>query len=501
MKIKLFDLISILFISVASVSAQNTPGNVSPSKLEYHLSWDGKSPLLHVDVIYTPSTKDSTVFILGDPGFGGQADLFKVVQQIKCDASDSYKTTPSANKVVIRHAGAGVKKLSYTINGAITGKPERAVYNELFRPVITPGSLYILPLLFMLEPQNTAATSLSIQWHSAPKNMTYFMSAAPGTAPLKKQVIDMQHKDDFVMLMGDDLVINNYKVHGIPYYMITSKKDTVNNMQSAIAPFFTSYFPHLRDIWKDDSCVNYYVSLLPLKSALKPLQGGFNWASGFIMKYSGPFDEQKKRVLAHETSHSWIGNFITIGQNSFDDQWFGEGFNDYICNLALLRSGIDSAKGFVHYVNDENLAKHYSSPVKNAPNDSIAARYWKDKNYEKLPYHRGFIFAFYLDNQIRLASGGKQSLRDLLLVLFKRAKVIKAADSDKNITLKDFLDATSLFLPPAQVQHDVDTYMLKGTPIDFSQVKLIADFNMTIQNGIPVLGLNAGSDLHDFCNW
>lgn len=79
--------------------------------------------------------------------------------------------------------------------------------------------------------------------------------------------------------------------------------------------------------------------------------------------------------------------------------------------------------------------------------------------------------------------------------------MIKSADPEKNITLKDFLDAASLFLPPAQVQHEVDTYMLKGTPIDFSQVKLTADFTMTIQNGIPVLGLSAGSDLHDFCNW
>jgi hypothetical protein len=471
------------------------------ARLEYHLSWDGKSPLLNVTIAYTPASSDSTVFTFGIQNFGGQVDIFKILGQIKSGAGDRVKVMASEKKVVVYHTGGGLKKLSYTVDGQLNTNPARAVYNELFRPVVTPGSLYIMPLIFMLEPQKHPATSLSVQWDSAPKKIGYFMSAAPGAGPFKKQVIGIKAIDDFLMVMGDDLIVNTYKVHNIPYYSITSKKDTINNLKTELEPFFTRYFPGLRDFWKDDDALYYYVCMLPLKSAQKPLQGGFGWGPGFLMKYSGPIDDVKKQVLAHETSHNWIGLKMMIGQDSFDQQWFGEGFNDYVCALNLAKSGIYDHAKYIKYVNEENFAKHYTSPVKTAPNDSIAAKYWKDKLYEKLPYHRGFIYAFYLDNQIRLASGNKQCLRDILLDLFARSKEIKAANPDNNLKLSDFIDALSAFLPRAMVESDVDYYMIKGNPIDFKNVKLISDFKIDFDKDVPVLKLTDNGDLDNFLKW
>ena len=219
------------------------------------------------------------------------------------------------------------------------------------------------------------------------------------------------------------------------------------------------------------------------------------------MKYSGKFDDNKKRVLAHETSHSWIGNGMQIGNDEFDNQWFGEGFNDYVMLINMVKSGISGKDSFLSYVNKDNLLAHYSSPAKSVPNDSIAAKFWTDKNYQVLPYKRGFIYAFYLDNQIRLASDGKQSIRDFLLVLLKRNKEIKAVNPGANLTPDDFIKSVAGFLPEKQVRQEVETYMLKGTPLNFREIKLIDGLNINYHGNIPVLSIRGGIDIEKALSW
>jgi predicted metalloprotease with PDZ domain len=467
----------------------------SPTQLNYHLSWDGKSPILKVSLEYSPATKDSTVFIYGDLNFGGQKEIFNVLQNI--DTKDKIKLTTSERKITVYHAGPGLKKISYTINGQLVGNPKRATVDELFRPLITPDILYLVPQFFMINPVGHPAVTASIQWDSFPAGLPYFISTAAGTAPSIKQTIPVNKEQDVLILMGEGLVINNYKVHGIPYYSITSKRDTVNNIKAELEPFFANYFPGLRDFWKDDQAPYYYISILPLLSIDKPWATGYSQKHGFVMRYSGKFDDNKKRVLAHETSHSWIGNNMQIGNDEFDNQWFGEGFNDYVMLINLVKSGIQDKTAFLDYVNKDNLLAHYSSNVKNAPNDSIAAKFWVDKNYQTLPYKRGFIYAFYFDNQIRLASGGKLSIRDFLLALFKRNQQIHAANPAANLTLDDYIAAASKFIPEKQVRNEIETYMIKGKTLDFKTIKLIDGFRIEYQDSIPVLKISETTNLKE----
>jgi predicted metalloprotease with PDZ domain len=483
----------------AGLYAQNA--NNPAVKLAYHLSWDGQSPLLKVKLEYTPATSDSTVFIFGDPMMGGQTEIFKVLKNVQCDGADKIKLTPKERKITVYHTGGGPKTITYQVDGHLLTDPKRATVNELFRPLITPKILYLTTLYFMLNPANQGAAVVSLQWDSFPDNVPYFISIAAGSPASQKQTINALQEKDVLILMGPDLVIGNYKVHGIPYYSITSKSDTLNNMTAELTPFFNNYFPDLRDFWHDNSGTYYYLCVLPLLGMDKPWATGFGWGQGFVMKYSGKFDDDKRHVLAHETSHTWIGNGMQIGTDEFNNQWFGEGFNDYITVCALVKSGIYDNAAFVSYINKENLAPHYASTVKSLPNDSIAARFWTDHNVQTLPYKRGFIYAFYLDNEIRLASGGKKNIRNFLLALFKRNKAIKAANPQANLTMSDFLTTASAFIPEREIKQQIDTYMLLGTPLDFKKLKLINAFKITYYGEIPVLSVNQNIDLKTIYRW
>ena len=66
---------------------------------------------------------------------------------------------------------------------------------------------------------------------------------------------------------------------------------------------------------------------------------------------------------------------------------------------------------------------YYTSPVKDSSNAAIAKKYWTDyKNFGKLPLRRVFIYDFYLDNKIRLASRGEFTLRNLLMDMLSLRK-------------------------------------------------------------------------------
>lgn len=67
--------------------------------------------------------------------------------------------------------------------------------------------------------------------------------------------------------------------------------------------------------------------------------------------------------------------------------------------------------------------------------------YWDDFEYNRLPYRRGVLFAFYLDNKIKKDSKGEKSLQDLMLEFKKQA-----INNNKEVNHKHFLEVANTFL-------------------------------------------------------
>lgn len=487
----LFSLFLITFWSNAFAKSRPPTG-----QMDYHLSWDGATSKLKVDLVYNTTGKDSTVFIYGDP-VGGQENIFKIVDHIAASDRDSLATRPIERKIIVFHKKQGVKTLHYEIDGTLIIDPTRALPNELFRPVIAANSFYIIGYNLFMDVIDNTYTKVGVVWDEYPKDMPFFISVAPEAKPNEQQVVAFDKRKDLLMVMDKELLIQKYNVLGSRYYAITSKRDTIVDMQKDLTPFFSNFFPTTKNFWQDYKSGYYFLCVLPLKNKVPSTRTGMNLGNGFSMKYSGPYELSKKEVIAHETSHTWIGHGLRFKSTGMENDWFSEGFNDYIAVYNLAGSGMIDKTEFLKYFNENEFHQHYTSPVNTAPADSIGKHFWTDGKYERLSYQRGFIYAFYLDNQIRIKSGGRKNIRHLLLALFNENKKNNFAP----LTVDDFTQAASVFLPKAQVASEIDLYMMQGKLIDFSNVKLINEFKIQIVDNIPVLTISENSDLKTIYSW
>lgn len=491
-------ILFLLFIFSSCSSAKQEPF------MDYLLSWDGNTAIMEVELTYSSSQADSTVFIFGDPGFGGQHDIFSVVKNIRVTEPEAVKIDEEDRRITIYHNGANEHKLNYEIDGSFSvDNPTTSSQMELFRPVITSGVMTLVNPFFTLAITDERNPLVSFKWEKYPENFTYFNSVLPSqTDPSKKIAAhydEISNKVCFVM--GDNVEVTEYRIMDIPYYCVTTKEDNYgNDLQESLSPFFESYFQSIHTFWNDTDFPFYFLSVTALQNNQKEIGGGgFGVKNGFVMKLGKTFGTREKYVTAHETAHSWIGIKIMLGEDSFDHQWFGEGFTDYTTIINLANSQIYGEEDFLHYMNEENFKPHYESEINGVHNDSIAANYWTDyANYGVLPYRRGMIYAFYLDNQIRLASNGEFTLRNMLLDLHALRKTKKNGEL---LTVDDFVDVGATYLDKEELTGQIDRHMIAGQPIDFNNVKLVGEFNIQINNNIPKLSLAEGADLSTIYQW
>jgi len=103
----------LIILGIASYGQQNP-------YMDYVLSWDGVSSNLEVELTYSKSDKDSTVFVFGDPSFGGQEDIFKVIKNIRASKPEEIKINEATRQITIYYNGAKRHRISYEIDGSIS---------------------------------------------------------------------------------------------------------------------------------------------------------------------------------------------------------------------------------------------------------------------------------------------------------------------------------------------------------------------------------------------
>ena len=116
---------------------------------------------------------------------------------------------------------------------------------------------------------------------------------------------------------------------------------------------------------------------------------------------------------------------------------------DYYTNKNIAKYSVyELDKGYYLDKINEIIRLLYTSPVKEAPNSEINYdNFWKSRDYEKLPYRRGALLAFYLDYKIKKDSNGLQSLDDLMLAIKE-----DAINSNQKISHDYFITKANTFL-------------------------------------------------------
>jgi predicted metalloprotease with PDZ domain len=184
-------------------------------------------------------------------------------------------------------------------------------------------------------------------------------------------------------------------------------------------------------LWNDDA--------RPFLVVLAPLGGGDEGLSihgtgrgdAFaVASTSALTPERVQKLLAHEYLHTWFPAELGGYTDGSSGYWFSEGFTNYFTGHVMLRSGLWSEAQWLEDLNSV-LARHASSPARNATAAEVEVRFWTDPDVQKLPYDRGHLLALLLDHRIRTATAGSRSLLDVL-------------QAQRRIALEDDTDTTRL---------------------------------------------------------
>ena len=200
--------------------------------------------------------------------------------------------------------------------------------------------------------------------------------------------------------------------------------------------------------------------------------GGVGRYRGFAQYVSaGTTPGQQLRTVAHEHIHSWIPGRLGEMPSGNDEAamyWFSEGFAEFYTERTLLRAGIWSLEDFIRDLND-TLAAYAANPNNRQPNDWTSARFWSDNATQRIPYLRGNLFAYLLDNHIRQAS---DHAIDLDRVIFRMRDRWVSAPTDHRPGVLENLKASYHDLLGSDDQLDalIESHLTKGAfiqlPID-----------------------------------
>jgi len=164
--------------------------------------------------------------------------------------------------------------------------------------------------------------------------------------------------------------------------------------------------------------------------------GGTGGHLSFLIEYipddeSGYADISISQILAHEILHSYPMMPI---EDSADNGWYVEGVAEYYSVIFLYRDGIMSKKEFVDTSN-KMMQGYYTNPVVNRDMTSILDHYWESIFNMRVPYGRGWIYLLQANGLVVEATGGRKSVDDLVLELYRRQMRRDPHDSDVFVNL------------------------------------------------------------------
>lgn len=154
-----------------------------------------------------------------------------------------------------------------------------------------------------------------------------------------------------------------------------------------------------------------YRVFIRLNGARNP-GGGVAFPNSFFATYGpGVTGENMKNILGHEMVHTFTAHDL--------GKWYDEGNAVYYQVQLPWRAGMVSTET---YLRDINLtaARYYTSAEIHGREADIEPNFFKNTWLNMLGYDRGALYFAALNGKIRRASGGKQSVDDLLREMVRR---------------------------------------------------------------------------------
>ncbi|MBV8324912.1 M1 family aminopeptidase [Chryseobacterium sp.] len=472
----------------------------SQDKVRYKVYYDEdlQQSGLKVRIDYHLTTPSDTISFYYANENWGENNLLKNMIILKEDNPGiSFEVSPEANRIKIFKEKDEKVSFVYRIKQDFTD-PNYQIFN---RPRINNHFFHILGKNLFIVPQSFTSGpddqnfEFYIDWVNFPPQFKLHNNFF---TQIRSQKIKTTLWNGFYnsLFIGGDYRFHTFKIKDKPVYFVIrdqwyngfSDDFLVSNLKKAIQS--------QRDFWKDYDQQTFSVTMTPTVSQQDSLFKGYSSKGSaikdafMIQGTNNPFNSKDSYLylLYHELMHEWIGNKIQT-KNEELNFWFSEGFTDYYVYKNRLRIKDISTEEWLALFNQEIIKKHWKNPYRNIQNYTIKDDFWKDRNVEKVPYRRGAIFAFWLDNQILLKTGNKKSLDNLMLDLLKKCTGTKVQFTDEM-----FLDLAEGYLG-SNISYFFQKHIISGQDIDLVNEKWIDGFNFISIDNIPQLQIDSNKTL------
>ncbi len=400
----------------------------------------------------------------------GEENLHQCIGDMKLlNAEASIHKNKDEGFIEIHHdPGLGNLRFEYHI---LQDSPGVLTDQKSYRPVVQPKyfsafshSLFMVPQTGM-HPE-TGLMDIEISWKGfSEENIVHNSFGSKESV----QFLEATSLNEFhtAVFVGGDFRVYPFKIEGNDVSLAIrgewetfSDDEIVNMLQKTITA--------QRSFWRDHSQPYFTVTLVPTHRENGSSYGGTGLTNSFATRATNNKNLLLKDLtylFNHELTHNWIGHSIK-NANEEGQYWFSEGFTEYytIKNIASNQIiGLDHAY-FIDEINSfvSNLER---SPVKDKPNSSINYdNFWSSRDYEKLPYYRGALFAFYLDQKIQMDSKGKHSLDDLMLDFYRDALA-----SGQRMHKEYFIEKANQYLNE-DLQPFFNTHIYSGKPMPIGDI-------------------------------
>ncbi len=456
------------------VLAQTT----APAPLTYIMSpyWAGDTLSLRVVVSFEGDTDGISILNFQDNQFG-EPNQMRFLQFGAQEYGVSVELLPDSNQIVVRHPVEKSRvRVTYRVVTEQWGQPfyQYCCYTPIFSRQyyhVQGGHLLAVPDNYYID--NEVARPVAFKWINFDEKWVLHNSFGPS----REQIANLNATElSTSAFVGGDFERHRFEVKGSPAYFLTRGQWKTMTTDTLVHLLRTIVEGH-RAFWQDYSDTIYSVTLLPVNDApwsdtSKFLSYGGSGLTNSFLSYAtnnpGLQYKSMRYLFTHELMHHWVGTRI---ENRFEEKqyWFSEGFTEYFTLKNMLRYGLVAPDEFLKEFNNSMVQAHYTSPYVTMPNDSINYRtFWSgDKDWEKLPYQRGCVYAFFLDNQIRTATKGRINLDKVMLEILHAmvAKPGKKLDHDFfKKTIKKYVGKKGV--------KDFERYIEQGVPIQFDQLPL-----------------------------
>ena len=419
----------------------------------------------------------------------GQNNLHDVLKGLTLnDAEGQITMDRDSGRIALRHPKElTILSFEYQI---VQDFEEDISSRKIYRPIVQPQYFHVFSHnLFMLPKNGEDELHIEMRWEGFPED--YVIHNSFGSQELQQHLRVLRKDFGSAIFVGGDFRVHTDSIQGNAISLAT-RGDWVPFAEEEVFDVLKQTLTIQRNFWNDHSQKYFTVTLQPFPQESGSSFQGTGLTNSFATSISNNEHTdlgQLVYLFNHELMHNWIG--LTIENDNEEEQyWFSEGFTEYYTFKNIAKNNINGL-GKDHFIREINrsIKSLQALPIRGAPNSEINYdNFWSNRDYQKLPYYRGSLFAFYLDSEIWKRSQGQYSLDDVMKIILKGAE-----EKGQKLTHDYFLAVMTPFFGE-ELKATFKNYILEGKALPLALIFEEMGLEFEQETDIYELGFELSED-------